>query len=43
MSMPKRKPISGFKSKSLFRKTANKTNVKNLPGQYQMMRGGKHF
>lgn len=43
MSMPKRSKISSMKSKSLFRKTANKTNVKNLPSKHYMMRGGSHF
>ena len=41
--MTKRRKISGYSSRKLFRKTANRTNVANLPGNHQMMRGGKHF
>lgn len=41
--MTKRRKISSMKSKVLFRKTANKTNVKNLPSRHVMMRGGSHF
>lgn len=41
--MTKRKPISKKSSKTLFKKTANKTNVKNISGARSMMRGGFHF
>lgn len=37
-----RKKVSMKGSKKLFKATANKTNVKNLPGK-RMMRGGFHF
>lgn len=38
----KRRPMTKGGSKALFKKTANKTNVKNLPGR-RMMRGGFHL
>lgn len=41
--MPKRKPISRIGSKRLFKRTANKTNSKNISGARSMMRGGFHF
>lgn len=41
--MTKRKKISSFKSKRLFRNTADKTNAKNISGARSMMRGGFHF
>lgn len=41
--MTKRKKISSFRSKQLFKKTANKTNSKNISGARSMMRGGFHF
>lgn len=41
--MTRRRKISGRSSRRLFNKTANKTNVKNLPGHHRMMRGGEHF
>ena len=41
--MTKRKPISKPASAKLFKKTANKTNVKNIAGARSMMRGGFHF
>lgn len=41
--MTKRKKISGFQSRRLFKKTANKTNSKNISGARSMMRGGFHF
>ena len=41
--MTKRKPIGRKKSKVLFKKTANKTNSKNIAGARSMMRGGFHF
>lgn len=41
--MTKRSRISKKGSKALFRKTANKTNVKNIVGARSMMRGGFHF
>lgn len=37
-----RKKMSKRASRALFKKTANKTNVKNIPGK-KMMRGGYHF
>lgn len=40
--MGKRKKISMKGSKALFKKTANRTNVKNIPGK-NVMRGGFHF
>lgn len=39
----KRKKISQRSSKNLFKKTANRTNVKNIAGARSMMRGGFHF
>lgn len=39
----KRGKISRRKSKSLFVKTANRTNSKNIAGARTMMRGGFHF
>lgn len=41
--MTKRRTISGRKQKNLFRKTANRTNSKNIAGARSMMRGGFHF
>ena len=41
--MTKRKGMSKMSSKRLFKKTANKTNVKNISGARSMMRGGFHF
>ena len=41
--MTRRRKISRRASKTLFRKTANKTNVKNIVGARSMMRGGFHF
>jgi len=41
--MTKRSKISKKASKGLFKKTANKTNVKNIVGARNMMRGGFHF
>lgn len=41
--MTSRKRISKKASRSLFKKTANKTNVKNIVGARSMMRGGFHF
>lgn len=41
--MTKRKKISNFSSKKLFKKTANRTNAKNIAGARSMMRGGFHF
>lgn len=41
--MTKRKRIGSLASKRLFKKTANKTNSKNVSGARQMMRGGFHF
>lgn len=41
--MAKRRMMSRKGSKSLFRRTANKTNSKNITGARGMMRGGFHF
>ena len=41
--MTSRKTISRKASRSLFRKTANKTNVRNVVGARSMMKGGFHF
>ena len=41
--MTRRRKISRRASKTLFKKTANKTNVKNIGGARSMMRGGFHF
>ena len=41
--MTKRKKISGRAQKSLFKRTANRTNSKNIAGARTMMRGGFHF
>lgn len=41
--MTKRKKISRVGSRVLFKKTANKTNSKNISGARSMMRGGFHF
>ena len=41
--MTRRSKISRKASKGLFKRTANKTNVKNIVGARSMMRGGFHF
>lgn len=41
--MTKRRKINGRAQKNLFRKTANRTNSKNIAGARTMMRGGFHF
>lgn len=37
-----RKILKKRVNKALFKRTANKTNIKNIPGK-KMMRGGFHF